>query len=140
MSSGRTSSASTWNGNCAEVGAWRKAERSMANGNCAEVGAWRKSAASINDAGAGSECAEVGAWRVPLASDGGACAGSECAEVGAWRVPLASDAGACAEVGTGAAVVGVRDTKQAHLGETRTVLEFSSGAWGRFLAQLRQEA
>ena len=97
---------------------WRKSRRSFSNGNCAEVSAWRKSAGSGN--GATSNCAEVGAWRKAQASIG-------------------SNVN-CAEVGTGAAVVGVRDTKQAHLGEARTVLEFTPGAWSRFLAQVRQEA
>ncbi len=95
---------------------WRKSSRSFSNGNCAEVRAWRKSSVSINDSGAGSECAEVSAWHKARA-----CVSNHCAEVG-----------------TGDAVVGVRDTKQAQLGEARTVLEFSPGAWGRFLTQVGQ--
>jgi hypothetical protein len=115
----RKSSASTYNGgHCAEVGAWRKARASMSNGQCAEVGAWRKSAASSGY----NNCAEIGAWRKSSASITDAGAGSECAEVGA-----------------GNAVIGVRDTKQAHLGEARTVLEFSPGAWNRFLTRVRQQ-
>lgn len=42
----------------------------------------------------------------------------------------------CVEVGK-TATVAVRDTKQEHLGNARTVLEFSDGAWGEFLGTLR---
>jgi hypothetical protein len=83
------------NGNCAEVGAWRKAEASIGNGDCAEVGAWRKAVASMNG-------------------------------------------GDCVEAGYGDAVIGIRDTKQDYLGDDRTVLEFSPGAWGQFLAAVRE--
>jgi hypothetical protein len=38
MTDWRTSSYSTYNGNCVEAAGWRKASRSMNNGNCAEVG------------------------------------------------------------------------------------------------------
>ncbi len=114
----RKSSASAYNGACAEVGAWRKAKASYGSGACAEVAAWRKSAASYGT----GDCAEVSAWRKSAYSINDAGAGSECAEVG-----------------TGTAVVGVRDTKQQHLGDARTVLEFSPGAWGRFLAEVRQQ-
>lgn len=95
---------------------WRKALASIANGQCAEVGAWRKSRHS----GQRYNCAEVGAWRKASASINDAQGGSECAEVG-----------------TGVTVVGIRDTKQQHLGDARTVLEFTPGAWGQFLAQVR---
>ena len=94
---------------------WRKSSWSQGASNCAEVSAWRKSSASASGA-----CAEIGAYRTSSASINDAGAGSECAEVG-----------------TGPAVVGIRDTKQAHLGAGRTVLEFSPGAWGRFLAGVR---
>lgn len=90
----------------------------MADGNCAEVGAWRTSSASTWN----GNCAEVRAWRKSAASINDAGAGSECAEVG-----------------TDGLVVGVRDTKQKDLGDGRTVLEFSPGAWGRFLAQVRAQ-
>lgn len=42
----------------------------------------------------------------------------------------------CVEVGRAGAVA-VRDTKQAHMGDSRTVLEIGPGAWGAFLAQIR---
>lgn len=41
----------------------------------------------------------------------------------------------CVEVGkTG--TVAVRDTKEAHMGEARTILDFTNSAWGDFLAAL----
>jgi hypothetical protein len=53
----RTSSYSSYNGNCVEVGSWRKSSRSIGNGECLEVGlkAWRKSSRC-----ASGECVEVG--------------------------------------------------------------------------------
>ena len=95
--------------------AWRTSSLSYGSGACAEVSAWRKPSLSFSN----GNCAEVGTWR----TSGYTYGGSNCAEVGA-----------------GDAVVGVRDTKEAHLGDARTVLEFNLGAWDRFLAQLRQEA
>lgn len=63
-----------------------------------------------------------------------------CAELSSWRKSSASNPnGECVEAGQGAAVIGVRDTKQAHLGEDRTVLEFSPAAWAAFMAGLRRE-
>ena len=117
----------------AEAGTWRRSSVSIANGQCAEVGAWRKARVSM----ANGNCAEIGTWRTASSS----AYNGDCAEVGAWRTAQASHAnGNCTEVGIGGTVVGVRDSKQAYLGEARTVLEFTPGAWGRFLAQVRQEA
>ena len=90
--------------------AWRKASYSE-TGNCAEVSAWRK--ASYSKSG---NCAEIGAWRKSARSQG---------------------ASNCAEVGTGDAVVGIRDTKEAYRGDDRTVLEFSRAAWAGFLGEIR---
>ena len=64
--------------------------------------------------------------------------GRNCAEIGSWRKAVRSQgASNCAEAGQGDAVVGIRDTKQAHLGEARTVLEFSPAAWTGFLGEIR---
>jgi hypothetical protein len=75
---------------------YRTSTYSKANGNCAEIGSWRKSAASAHNGG-------------------------------------------CVEAGHGTAVIGVRDTRQEHLGEARTVLEFSPAAWVAFTARLKAE-
>lgn len=92
---------------------WRKAARSNPNGACVEIG---------------------NQWRKATYSQGA----SNCAEVGAWRKAGASfSCGNCAEVGSGEQVVAVRDTKQAHLGDDRTVLEFSPSAWRRLLADIK---
>jgi len=88
---------------------WTKSTFSFSNGNCAEA-AWRTSSASH---GSGN-CAEA-AWRTSSASYGG---------------------GNCAEAGYGAGVIAVRDTKEAHLGEARTVLEFTPGQWRGLLADI----
>jgi hypothetical protein len=67
------------------------------------------------------------------------CGTSECAEIGAWRKSTSSFSnGNCAEVGQGQAVVGVRDTKQEHLGEARTVLEFTPAAWAAFTRRIKE--
>ncbi|TMR41465.1 DUF397 domain-containing protein [Actinomadura geliboluensis] len=52
----RTSSHSTQQGNCVEVGAWRTSSHSGKQGNCVELGAWRKSSHST---GNGGQCVEV---------------------------------------------------------------------------------
>ncbi|MFI0355453.1 DUF397 domain-containing protein [Actinomadura sp. 9N407] len=54
----RTSSHSTDQGHCVEVGTWHKSSYSSQQGNCVEIGAWRKSSHSI---GNGGECVEVAA-------------------------------------------------------------------------------
>jgi hypothetical protein len=90
---------------------WRKSSHSS-TGGCAEVGLWRKSSHS-----AASECAEIGSWR---------------------KSSLSFSNGNCAEVGQGDAVIGVRDTKQEHLGDARTVLEFTPAAWAAFTARIRE--
>jgi hypothetical protein len=82
----------------------------MSNGQCIEA-AYRKSSHS-----------EVG----------------NCAEIGGWRKASFSFAnGNCVEAGSGR-VVGVRDTKEAGLGEDRTVLEFAPGAWKEFISGLKR--
>ena len=92
---------------------WRKAARSNPNGACVEIGSeWRKATFSQG----ASNCAEVGAWRKAI---------------------LSFSNGNCAEVGCGEQVVAVRDTKEAHLGEERTVLEFSPAAWRGLLADIK---
>lgn len=57
-----------------------------------------------------------------------------CAEVASWRASSRCSNGTCVEVGSGPAVVGVRDTK---LRDTSPVLEFGSEAWRRFTARLK---
>lgn len=57
-----------------------------------------------------------------------------------WRKPTRSNgSGNCVEAGQDAprSRVLVRDTKQDHLGDTRTVLTVSADAWGKFTASLR---
>lgn len=56
-----------------------------------------------------------------------------------WRKSAFSNAqgGACVEVASTPGQVGVRDTKQARLGDARTVLSFTTGAWETFTASLR---
>ncbi len=96
--------------------------------NSTENGTWRTSAYSN-----GTNCIEAGGWRKASFSESG-----NCTEIGAWRKSARSQgASNCVEAGDGDAVVGVRDTKQAHLGEDRTVLEFSPAAWAGFLARVR---
>lgn len=57
-----------------------------------------------------------------------------CVEIASWRKPSRSGGtGACVEVGHGDAVVGVRDTKLEH----SPVLEFPSGAWQRFVGEVK---
>jgi hypothetical protein len=55
-----------------------------------------------------------------------------------WRKSSysSSQGGSCVEVANTADVVGVRDTKQAHLGDARTVLSFAPGAWRAFLGKV----
>lgn len=67
----------------------------------------------------------------------------ECIEAASWRKSSRSYSnGNCAEVGQGeagqgGAVIGIRDTKEAHLGENRTVLEFRPVALYAFIARIR---
>ena len=67
------------------------------------------------------------------------CGGGECVEVGikaaSWRKSSRSTAnGACVEVGSGPAVVGVRDAKDQGSGP---VLAFSADTWAAFTARIR---
>lgn len=58
----------------------------------------------------------------------------------AWRKSSYSSAqgGSCVEVAGTPGAIGVRDTKEAHKGEARTVLSFAPGAWQRFTTSLRE--
>lgn len=55
-----------------------------------------------------------------------------------WRKSTYSSAtgGSCIEVASARTWIGVRDTKQAHLGQGRTVLSFSGQAWAEFLGRM----
>lgn len=77
-------------------------------------------------------------WRKSTYSsaEGGSCV--EVASARNWRKSRASTAqgGSCIEVASASTLVGVRDTKQAHLGQGRTVLSFSGQAWAEFLGRM----
>lgn len=76
----------------------------------------------------------MASWRKASWSGGN----GECAEIGSWHKAEASFSnGGCVEAGSGTAVIGIRDTKQAHLGEARTVLEFTPAAWRKFITGLK---
>ena len=65
---------------------------------------------------------------------------TECVEIGGWRKSARSQgASNCVETGQGAGVIGIRDTKQVHMGDGRTVLEVSPAAWAGFLARVRAQ-
>jgi uncharacterized protein DUF397 len=73
-------------------------------------------------------------WRKPRRS----FSNGNCVMIAAWRKPRRSaNNGACVEVGTGTAVVGVRDSK---LPGTSPVLLFRAGAWARFTRQVKAGA
>jgi hypothetical protein len=93
---------------------YRKSTYSNPNGECAEIGSWRKAEASK----ANGNCTEIGSW---------------------CKAEASAHNGGCVEAGHGTAVIGVRDTKQEHLGEARTVLEFSPATWAAFTARLKAE-
>lgn len=65
--------------------------------------------------------------------------GGNCIKAGNYRKSSYSNYLQCIEAGDGSGVVAVRDTKQAHLGDGRTVLEFSPGAWTAFTASLKED-
>ena len=54
-----------------------------------------------------------------------------------WRKSSRSESGSCVEVGSGEAVVGVRDSKGREAGP---VLTFGAEDWKRFLAGLKGDA
>jgi hypothetical protein len=60
-----------------------------------------------------------------------------CIEAGSWRKASHSVQGNCIEAGAGPGMVGVRDTKEKHLGEQRTVLEFSPATWHAFTSRVK---
>lgn len=55
--------------------------------------------------------------------------------MGIWRKSTYSNSsgGSCIEVAEAKRTVMVRDTKQAHLGDRRTVLSVAPDAWRKFL-------
>ena len=87
---------------------------------------WRKSAFSET-----ANCIEANVWRKSTFSVAG-----NCIETGSWRKTTYSEPGTCVEIGAGT-TVGVRDTKEKHLGERRTILEFSPDVWHAFTASLK---
>lgn len=71
-----------------------------------------------------------GGWRTSTWCDGGACI-----EAATFRKSTRSmGAGECVEVGTGPAVVAVRDTKN---NGTGPVLKFGASAWAAFTRHLK---
>lgn len=59
--------------------------------------------------------------------------------MGTWRKSTYSGSGgSCIEVADRPGRVGVRDTKEARLGNARTVIEFDRAAWRDFMARVRQ--
>jgi hypothetical protein len=90
---------------------WRKSSQSFSNGNCVEVdGRWRTSSYSSGD----GNCVEI-------ADD--------------WRKSKRSNPnGACIEVASG---VGIRDSKESHLGKDRTVLHVTEGAFAEFTGRIK---
>jgi len=91
---------------------WRTSSFSFANGNCLEAAVMYRKSSYSNPQGA-------------------------CIEADSFRKSSHSAAGNCVEAGHGSSAVGVRDTQQAHLGDARTVLEFTPAAWSNFTARLR---
>jgi Domain of unknown function (DUF397) len=74
---------------------------------------------------------ETATWR--KASYSGS-QGGNCIEAATWRkASYSAHNGGCVAAGTGAGVVGVRDTQ---LGDESLVLEFSSVAWAQFTARV----
>jgi len=58
---------------------------------------------------------------------------SNCVEAASWRKSTASAGGDCVEAGHGAAVVGVRDSRDRDGG----LLEVGPAAWAAFTARLK---
>lgn len=86
---------------------WRKSSYSTDQANCVEVAGWHTSSYSTNQA----NCVEVAGWHTSSHS---------------------SDKANCVEVGFGAAVVGVRDSKNA----TGPALTVPGTTWTVFLRTL----
>lgn len=61
--------------------------------------------------------------------------------MGKWRKSSYStgNGGSCVEVTEAAGTVRVRDTKEASLGEARTIVDFTPTAWDGFLARVRKD-
>lgn len=59
--------------------------------------------------------------------------------MGDWRKSSYSTAqgGSCIEVADAARTVMIRDTNQAHLGDARTILIITPGAWQAFASTLK---
>ncbi len=93
---------------------WRKSSYSTYNGACIEVASsaaqaqWVKSSLSFSN--------------------------GNCAEVAAWRKATRRQTGECAEVGQGAAVVAVRDSKDRGKGP---VLVFPADSWREFTGRVK---
>ena len=96
---------------------WRKSSHSSHNGACVEVCAdWQKASYSANN----GACIEVNrGWQ---------------------KSGHSAYNGNCVEVKKAEILVGVRDTKQAHLGDNRVILGFSRDAWQRFITSIKEAA
>lgn len=96
-----------------EITRWRKSRHSNPNGACVELANVRKSSYSSGD----GNCLEAGEVK------------------GDWRKSTHSGYhNSCVEA---ASVVGIRDTKQAHLGDQRTVLVFSPVDFTEFTNRIK---
>lgn len=62
-------------------------------------------------------------------------ANGNCVEVAGWRVPASCQGGACVEVGSGDALVAVRDSQLAD----SPVLEFGAATWREFAGRVKRD-
>jgi hypothetical protein len=103
----------SYEGNCVEVGKWRKASASNGNSFCVEVGAWNKASSSFSN----GNCVEAGAWRKSSASAGN---------------------GECVESTLDENVVLVRDTKISRVaGDNAPVQAFSLRQWQKLVDSVK---
>lgn len=124
----RVSSYSSGDGNCVEVeGNFRTSTRSGSNGDCVDVGNnFRTSRHSMSN----GNCIDVG-------NDFTHSENTNCIEVGEGGYRKSSFSNSCSNCIEVADGILIRDTKQKHLGDARTVLRFSESAWREFTERLK---